>query len=91
MRRRACLRRYGSTRTQPAVVVITAFDPALLQAERTAIRRLAKDVPLVLSGPGATDAVSAQLSVPRLDGDVAAAAAEIASSNADPRLSDRRL
>jgi MerR family transcriptional regulator, light-induced transcriptional regulator len=73
----ATLARTAKT-TLPALVVITAFDPALLQAERAAIRRLAKDVPLVLSGPGATEAVSAQLGVPRLDGDMIAAAAEIA-------------
>jgi DNA-binding transcriptional MerR regulator len=64
--------------TRPALAVLTSFNPALLQAEKTALRRLAKIAPLVLSGPGASDALCAQLGVRRLDGDLIDAANEIA-------------
>jgi MerR family transcriptional regulator, light-induced transcriptional regulator len=64
--------------TQPAVTVLASFDPARLEAESSAIRRLAKQVPLVLSGPGATQEISTRLRVPRLDGDLVAAAHDTA-------------
>ena len=60
--------------TQPAVTVLASFDPARLEAESSAIRRLARQVPLVLSGPGATQEISTRLRVPRLDGDLVTAA-----------------
>ena len=41
--------------TRPALTVLSSFDPSRLEAESTAIRRLAREVSLVLSGPGATE------------------------------------
>ena len=64
--------------TQPAITVLASFDPARLEAESSAIRRLAKQVPLVLSGPGATEEISTKLRVPRLDGDLVTAAHDTA-------------
>jgi MerR family transcriptional regulator, light-induced transcriptional regulator len=64
--------------TQPAVAVLASFDPARLETESSAIRRLAKRVPLVLSGPGATQEISTRLRVPRLDGDLVTAAHDTA-------------
>jgi len=58
--------------------VLASFDPARLEAESSAIRRLAKQVPLVLSGPGATEEISTRLRVPRLDGDLVTAAHDTA-------------
>ena len=69
--------------TRPALAVLTSFDPALLQAEKTALRRLAKIAPLVLSGPGASDTLCTQLGVRRLDGDLVDAANEIAHTGND--------
>jgi MerR family transcriptional regulator, light-induced transcriptional regulator len=69
--------------TRPALAVLTSFDPALLQAEKTALRRLAKIAPLVLSGPGASDTLCTQLGVRRLDGDLVDAANEIAHTRND--------
>lgn len=69
--------------TRPALVVLTSFDPALLQAEKTALRRLAKIAPLALSGPGASDTLCTQLGVRRLDGDLVDAANEIAHARND--------
>ncbi len=64
--------------TRPTIAVLASFDPALLQAEATALRRLAKIAPLVLSGPGASDTLSNQLGARRLNGDLVTAANEIA-------------
>ncbi len=64
--------------TRPAVAVLASFDPALLQAEATALRRLAKMAPLVLSGPGASAALCNELGLRGLDGDLVTAANEIA-------------
>ena len=69
----------AAERTAPTRVVVTSFDPAPLEAEAGALRRLAKTVPLALSGPGASDALCARLGVRRLDGDLVAAANEIAA------------
>jgi len=69
--------------TRPALAVLTSFDPALLQAEKTALRRPAKIAPLVLSGPGASDTLCTQLGVRRLDGDLVDAANEIAHTGND--------
>ena len=69
--------------TRPAIAVLTSFDPALLEAEAAALRRLARDVPLVLSGPGASDALCARVGVRRLDGDLVGAASEIAHGHSD--------
>ena len=64
--------------TGSALTVLASFDPARLEAESTAIRRLARELPLVLSGPGATEQLCKRLRVQRLDGDLIAAAHEIA-------------
>ncbi|MGA2929466.1 MAG: MerR family transcriptional regulator [Solirubrobacteraceae bacterium] len=72
-----------ATTTRPALTVLTSFNPALLQAEKTALRRLAKITPLALTGPGATDTLCTQLGVRRLDGDLVQAATEIAHTTND--------
>ena len=64
--------------TRPTIAVLASFDPALLQAEATALRRLAKLAPLALSGPGASDTLCTQLGIRRLDGDLVEAANDIA-------------
>jgi DNA-binding transcriptional MerR regulator len=66
--------------TRPALTVLASFDPSSLEAESTAIRRLARELPIVLSGPGATDELCKRLRVRRLDGDLITAAHEIARS-----------
>ncbi|MBV9197089.1 MAG: MerR family transcriptional regulator [Solirubrobacterales bacterium] len=65
--------------THPAIVVVTAFDPARLEAEAAALRRLGRSTPLALAGPGASAAMCRRLGVRRLDGDLVAAAREVAS------------
>jgi MerR family transcriptional regulator, light-induced transcriptional regulator len=69
--------------TRPALTVLTSFDPALLEAEAPALRRLAKIAPLVLSGPGASDALCNRLGVRRLDGDLVQAANDTAHTTND--------
>ena len=65
--------------TSPArLVVVASVDAARLEAERAGLRRLARTAPLVLSGPGASEKLCAQLGVERLDGDLVAAVAEVA-------------
>jgi MerR family transcriptional regulator, light-induced transcriptional regulator len=64
--------------TQPAVAVLVSFDQARFEAESGAVRRLAKQVPLMLSGPGATDELCRRLRVDRLDGDLIKAAHDTA-------------
>ena len=49
----ATLARAAET-TGPALVVVSSFDPALLEAQASSLRRLARTVPLALAGPGAT-------------------------------------
>jgi hypothetical protein len=63
--------------TRPALTVLASFDPDLLETEASALRRLAKRVPLVLSGPGASDALCSRLGARRLDGDLVRAAGEV--------------
>jgi DNA-binding transcriptional MerR regulator len=67
-------------RMRPDLVVVTSFDPALLEAEEPSLRRLAKTFSVALSGPGASDELSARIGARRLDGDLTAAAAEIAAA-----------
>jgi cobalamin-dependent methionine synthase I len=74
---------HTATTTRPALTVLTSFSPALLQAQKTALRRLAKIAPVVLGGPGASDALCKQLGVRRLDGDLVEAASEIAHTPND--------
>lgn len=66
--------------TGPALTVLASFDPSRLEAESAAIRRLARELPIVLSGPGATEQLCERLRVQRLDGDLIIAAREIAHS-----------
>lgn len=66
--------------TRPAVVVVTSFDPGPLEAEGAELGRLARLAPLALAGPGATVELCARLGVRRLNGDLVAAAAEVARS-----------
>ena len=69
--------------TRPTIAVLASFDPALLQAEAKALRRLAKLAPLALSGPGASNTLCTQLGVRRLDGDLVDAANDIAHATND--------
>jgi MerR family transcriptional regulator, light-induced transcriptional regulator len=69
--------------TQPTLAVLTSFNPTLLQAQKTELRRLAKTAPLVLSGPGASHILCTQLGVRRLDGDLIQAANDIAHTTND--------
>ena len=64
--------------TGSALTVLASFDASRFEAESTRIRRLARKLSLVLSGPGATTELCKRLRVQRLDGDLIAAAHEIA-------------
>jgi DNA-binding transcriptional MerR regulator len=64
--------------TGPAALVLVAFDAALLASEATALRQLARIAPLFLGGPGATAQIPRLTRVRRLDGDVVAAADQVA-------------
>ena len=64
--------------TAPAAIVLVAFDAALLESEATALRRLGRIAPLSLSGPGATSDLPPLARIRRLDGDLVAAADELA-------------
>jgi MerR family transcriptional regulator, light-induced transcriptional regulator len=64
--------------TEPSIVVVTSFDSRLLLAEATALRRLGRHAAVLISGPGGTDAVAKRLGLPRLNGDLVAAASEVA-------------
>ena len=75
----ATLRRAVET-TEPRLVVVASMDPALLEAQTTELRRLARTAPLVLSGAGASETVCARLRVDRLDGDLVAAAGAVSRS-----------
>jgi DNA-binding transcriptional MerR regulator len=75
----ATLRRAVET-TEPRLVVVASMDGALLEAHATELRRLARTAQLVVSGAGASEAVSARLRVDRLDGDLVAAAGVVSQS-----------
>jgi DNA-binding transcriptional MerR regulator len=64
--------------TRPALVVVSSFDRARLEPHAAGLRRLARAVPLALAGPGATAASSARLGARYLNGDLVAAAGEVA-------------
>jgi DNA-binding transcriptional MerR regulator len=66
--------------TTPALVVVTSFDAALLETEKSRLVALAAAAPLALAGPGASAALCAELGVRQLDGDLVAAAHEIAAT-----------
>jgi len=77
----ATLTRTAET-TRPALVVVSSFDPALLHAQTTGLRRLARTAPLALAGPGATDELSTRLGARHLNGDLLTAADQIARTQA---------
>jgi DNA-binding transcriptional MerR regulator len=66
--------------TKPALAVVSSFDASLLETQAARLRRLARLVPLALAGPGATDELCARVGARRLDGDLVAAADEVARS-----------
>lgn len=68
--------------TEPSIVVITSFDSKLLESEAGALRGLADVAPLVLSGPGASEALCVHLGVARLNRDPLAAANDLARDRA---------
>jgi hypothetical protein len=53
------------------------MDSALLEAQRTELRRLGRSATLVLSGAGASEDLCARLHIDRLDGDLVNAAAAV--------------
>lgn len=71
---------HAAAETAPALVVATCFDSGLIEAHAAQLRKLAKTVPLAISGPGTSDALAKRLGARRLDGDVVAAAGEIAGA-----------
>ena len=64
--------------TGPAALVVVAFKAVLFESEATALRQLARIAPLFLSGPGATAQLPRLTRVRRLDGDLVAAADQVA-------------
>jgi MerR family transcriptional regulator, light-induced transcriptional regulator len=60
------------------LVVVASVAADRLEAQGTGLRRLGQAAPLVLSGRGASKELCARLGVDRLDGDLIAAAAEVA-------------
>jgi MerR family transcriptional regulator, light-induced transcriptional regulator len=69
--------------TQPQLTVLSIFEPTLLGQHASALRRLAKALPLALSGPGASDALCKRLRIRRLDGDLVTAAHAVADERHD--------
>jgi methanogenic corrinoid protein MtbC1 len=65
--------------TAPAAIVIVTFDTGLIDAEGTALRRLARIAALFLSGPGASPELTGRLRVRRLNGDLIEAAGVVAN------------
>ncbi len=66
--------------TQPDLTVLACFDPSVLESQKAAVRRLARQGRLLLGGPGATEQLCAQLRVGRVEGDLVAAAGEAADA-----------
>jgi DNA-binding transcriptional MerR regulator len=69
---------HAAETTRPSLVVVSSFDPRLLEGQAADLLRLARSAPLALAGPGATDELCARLGVRRLNGDLVAAADEVA-------------
>jgi MerR family transcriptional regulator, light-induced transcriptional regulator len=63
---------------KPRLVVVSSMDSELLESVGSELRRLGRSAPLVLSGAGATEELCARLRIERLDGDLVAAADEVA-------------
>jgi MerR family transcriptional regulator, light-induced transcriptional regulator len=66
--------------TVPQLVVVTSMNSGLLQAQSTALRRLGRSAPLVLSGVGASEKLCARLQIDRLDDDLVTAADAVSRS-----------
>jgi methanogenic corrinoid protein MtbC1 len=69
--------------TGTAVTVLVTFDPALVEAEGAALRRLGRIAPLYLGGPGASPELTGRLRVRRLDADLIEAAHAVAHMTND--------
>ena len=65
--------------TGPKLIVVAGTDEATLAAEGRGLQQLARSVPLVLSGAGATEELSRKLRLERLDSGLIAAASLVAS------------
>ena len=65
--------------TEPKLIVVAGTDEATLAAEGRGLQQLARSVPLVLSGAGATEELSRKLRLERLDSGLIAAASLVAS------------
>lgn len=65
--------------TEPKLVVISGTTEATLGAARQGIKQLARTVPLILSGAGASEELSRTMGVERLNGDLIAAASVVAA------------
>ncbi len=76
--------------TRPELAVLASFNPTPLQTQATALRRLAKIAPLVLAGPGASDELCTQLGTRQLNGDLIAAAKDIATAQTTVPVHRRR-
>jgi len=63
--------------TRPAAIVLTTFDPTVLEAQSAALRSLAHTVPLYIAGPGATHPLATTLHAHLLEGDLVTAAREL--------------
>ena len=64
--------------TAPRLVVVASMDRSLLETQAGELRRLGRSTPLVLSGAGASEELCRKLRIERLDGDLVAAAADVA-------------
>jgi DNA-binding transcriptional MerR regulator len=67
--------------TRPALIVLATFDPTLLEAHSTALRRLAKTVPMLIAGPGVQPSLAARIGAQLDDDDLINAAARVAHRN----------
>ena len=66
--------------TGPDLILLVSFEDSVFEAQKSILRRLARERRLVLGGPGATEALCARLGLERVDGDLIAAAGEIAAA-----------
>lgn len=71
---------HAANTTGTAAIVLAAFDPAPLETEAAALRRIARAVPLFISGPGASAAISGHGQVRLLRDDIVHAAMLIAQT-----------
>jgi DNA-binding transcriptional MerR regulator len=64
--------------TRPELVVVSSFDAGLLEARAAELGRLGRTFQLALAGPGASEELCRRLGARYLDGDLVAAADEVA-------------